>query len=81
MITTLTGKNQVTVPAKLAEELKLHPGVRLDWFIGPDQTLRARRVASKKELAAELAGRGRKYLAEGSDPIAALVAERTAEEE
>jgi bifunctional DNA-binding transcriptional regulator/antitoxin component of YhaV-PrlF toxin-antitoxin module len=81
MVTTLTGKNQVTVPAKLVQELRLHPGVRLDWFIGPDKTLRARRLASKQELSANLAGRGRRFLTSGTDPIAALVAERAAEEE
>lgn len=81
MVTTLTGKNQVTVPAKLVQELHLHPGVRLDWSIGPDRTLRAKRLASKQELSATLAGRGRKYLASGRDPIAELVSDRAAEEE
>jgi AbrB family looped-hinge helix DNA binding protein len=34
MTTTLTGKNQVTVPAELARELGLEPGSRLDWSKG-----------------------------------------------
>ena len=80
MVTTLTGKNQVTVPAKLASELNLHPGVRLDWFIGPDNTLCARRMASKKELVAGLAGRGRRFLVSGKNPIETLIAARTEEE-
>jgi AbrB family looped-hinge helix DNA binding protein len=34
MTTTLTGKNQVTVPAEIARELGLEPGSRLDWTKG-----------------------------------------------
>jgi len=81
MVTTLTGKNQVTVPSKIAQELNLYPGVMLDWFIGPDRTLRARRKATREELSVSLAGRGRKFLTAGKDPVAELVAERAAEEE
>lgn len=81
MITTLTGKNQVTVPAKLVQELHLHTGVKLDWFIGPGNILCARRLASKRELSANLAGRGRRFMTPGADPIAALVAERAREDE
>ncbi len=81
MITTLTGKNQVTVPAKIASELQLHPGVRLDWSIGPDGTLCAKRIASKGELCKDLAGRGRRFLTSGKNPVAELVAERTADDE
>jgi AbrB family looped-hinge helix DNA binding protein len=39
MITTVTGKNQVTIPAKLAHQLDIQPGTRLDWAIGPDGVL------------------------------------------
>ena len=81
MVTTLTGKNQVTVPAKIAQELNLYPGVMLDWFIGPDRTLRAKRKASREELSTSLAGRGRKFLNSGKDPVAELISERTADEE
>lgn len=34
MTTTLTGKNQVTVPAELAKEMGLEPGSRFDWSKG-----------------------------------------------
>ena len=34
MKTTLTGKNQVTVPAVIASKLKLEPGTRFEWSIG-----------------------------------------------
>ena len=31
MITTITGKNQVTIPAELARREGLRPGTRLEW--------------------------------------------------
>ena len=34
MTTTLTGKNQVTVPAEIAREFGLQPGSKLDWSKG-----------------------------------------------
>jgi AbrB family looped-hinge helix DNA binding protein len=34
MTTTLTGKNQVTVPAEIARQFGLEPGSRLDWSAG-----------------------------------------------
>ena len=39
MITTVTGKNQITIPAALARKLKIEPGQRIDWQIGPDGVL------------------------------------------
>ena len=34
MTTTLTWKNQVTVPAEIAREMGLEPGARFDWVRG-----------------------------------------------
>jgi AbrB family looped-hinge helix DNA binding protein len=31
MITTVAGKNQITIPAELARELDISPGTKLDW--------------------------------------------------
>lgn len=81
MITTITGKNQVTLPADLVRTLELTPGTRLAWEIGPDRTLIATPQPSRGERAAVLMGAGRKYLRPGSDPVRDLVAERVSEEE
>jgi AbrB family looped-hinge helix DNA binding protein len=32
MITTVTGKNRITIPGELARELDIAPGTRLDWL-------------------------------------------------
>ena len=79
MITTITGKNQVTLPAEIVKRLELTPGTQLDWEIGPNRTLIATPRPTKAQLAGELMGAGRKYLQPGTDPIADLIAERAAD--
>ena len=76
MITTVTGKNQITIPAKLARQLGIQPGQRIDWGIGDDGVLTARLLPSRGELARQAAGMGREWLGEGVDPIADLIEER-----
>ena len=80
MITTITGKNQVTLPAEIVRALDLTPGTQLDWTIGPDRTLVATPVLSRAQRAAALLGAGRKYLRPGSDPVRDLIAERVQED-
>lgn len=79
--TTITGKNQVTIPAEIVKALGLVPGTRLDWEIGPDHTLIIRPRPTRAQLVAELVGSGRKYLRPGDDPIRDLIAERVDEDE
>jgi AbrB family looped-hinge helix DNA binding protein len=81
MITTVTGKNQITIPAKLAGELDIRPGTRLDWSLGEDGVLIAKPLPRRGELARQIAGMGRAWLTEGADPIADLIDERAREDE
>ena len=81
MITTITGKNQVTLPAEIVRALELTPGTQLDWRIGPNRTLVATPRPTRAQLAAALLGAGRAYLRPGSDPVADLIAERGADDE
>ena len=76
MITTITGKNQVTLPAKIVRTLELTPGTQLDWTIGPNRTLIATPRHTRAQLVDAFIGAGRRYLQPGSDPIADLIAER-----
>jgi AbrB family looped-hinge helix DNA binding protein len=80
MITTVTGKNQITIPAKLASQLDIQPGTRLDWSLGQDGVLIVRPLPSRGELARRAAGMGRSWLPEGVDPVADLVEERLRDE-
>ena len=76
MITTVTGKNQITIPAKLARKLGIQPGQRIDWSIGEDGVLKAKILPSRSELAQQAAGMGREWLEPDVNPIADLIDER-----
>ncbi|MCX6047667.1 MAG: AbrB/MazE/SpoVT family DNA-binding domain-containing protein, partial [Chloroflexi bacterium] len=76
MITTVTGKNQITIPAKLATQLDIQPGTQLDWSIGEGGVLIARLLPPRAKLARKVAGMGRQWLTQGVDPVADLIQER-----
>jgi AbrB family looped-hinge helix DNA binding protein len=81
MITTVTGKNQITIPAALARKLSIEPGQRIDWEIGEDGVLIAKLLPRREELARRAAGMGREWLDEGEDPVADLIDERSRADE
>lgn len=81
MITTVTGKNQVTIPADLARELNIKAGTQLEWTKEENGTLRVKPLPSRGELADRLQGLGKQWLKTGDDPIAQLIEERVREDE
>ena len=78
IMTTVTRKNAVTVPAKVRLKFGIRPGSRLDWqpVEGRDEIL-VRVIPDRGERARRLLGAGRK-LSPDRDAVAELVAERTA---
>lgn len=80
MITTVTGKNQVTIPTEIARALDIQPRTRLDWEIGEDGTLIGQPLARRGQLAREAAGMRRQWLPEGADPVGDLIRERAGED-
>jgi len=78
MITTLTGKNQITIPAAFAARYQMQRGTRIEWIAGAvADEFQCRVVPDPATLARELYGAGRKYLPSATpDPIAELIAER-----
>ena len=76
MITTVTGKNQITIPAALARKLNIEPGQRIDWQIGEDGVLIAKLLPKRGEVARRAAGMGKEWLEAGDDPVADLIEER-----
>ena len=79
MITTVTQKNRITIPAEVRRKLGIKPGWRLDWqpVEGKEEIL-VRVIPDRGELARRLLGAGRK-LSPDRDAVAELVAERTDE--
>ena len=76
MITTVTGKNQITIPAAIAKRLNIERGQRLDWRVSKDGNLIVRLLPKRSELARQAAGMGRGWLDDDTDPVADLIAER-----
>lgn len=79
MITTVTRKNMITIPAEVGRIFGIKPGWKLDWhpLEGTDEIL-VRVIPDRGELARRLAGTGKKYSPE-RDAVAELIAERESE--
>ena len=79
MITTVTQKNMITIPAEVARAFGIQPGWKLDWqpVEGSNEIL-VRVIPDRAEMARRLLGSGKKYSPE-RDGVAELVAEREAE--
>lgn len=79
MITTVTSKNMVTIPAEIARRLGIRPGYRLDWQpVEGEEEILVRVIPDRGELARRLLGAGREFAPE-RDAVAELIQERTAE--
>ncbi len=81
MTTTLTGKNQITIPAAVAALYHLKPGSLLEWLPGnaPDEIC-CRIIPDAVTLSKQLRGAGRKYLQKnGAHPLKRLAHERSDE--
>jgi antitoxin PrlF len=52
-VSTLTSKGQVTIPKDVRHQLQLQPGDKLDFRVGPDQTVT---VTPLSKRAAEVFG-------------------------
>ena len=80
MITTVTRKNMVTIPADVGRALGIKPGWRLEWVANVEANeILVRVIPDRGELARRLLGSGRKYSPE-RDSVAELLAEREADD-
>jgi AbrB family looped-hinge helix DNA binding protein len=79
MITTVTQKNMVTIPAEIGRRLGIKPGYRLDWqpVEGKEEIL-VRVIPDRGELARRLLGAGRQFAPE-RETVAELIKERATE--
>lgn len=79
MITTVTQKNMVTIPAEVGRVFGIKPGFKLDWeaIEGRDEIL-VRVIPDRTELARRLLGAGKRHSPK-RDAVAELVKERTTE--
>lgn len=79
MITTVTQKNMITIPADIARQLGIKPGFRLDWHIveGKDEII-VRVIPDRGGLARQMLGAGKKHSPK-RDSVKELVEERAKE--
>lgn len=81
MTTTLTGKNQVTVPAEIAQKLGLLPGAQLDWAIGEQPNKIVITIKpTRKQMLARIREISEKFKKPGQDPVADLIRAREEED-
>jgi AbrB family looped-hinge helix DNA binding protein len=81
VITRITGKNQVTVPAEVVQKAGLKPGSRLEWpTTDRADILEVRVLPDPASLAQALRGAGKRSLRKRGSPVARLVAERSRED-
>lgn len=81
MITTMTGKNQVTVPAEIARKEGLRPGTRLEWrSTDREHVLEVRVLPDPASVAARLRGLGNTLRRQSGSAVDRLVRERESED-
>lgn len=77
MTTTLTGKNQVTVPAEISQKLGLTAGAQLEWALGDQPNKIVITIKpTRRQMLERIRAIGRKWKKPGQDPIGQLVRER-----
>lgn len=76
MITTVTQKNMITIPAELGKRFGIKPGYKFEWepVEGKDE-IHIKIIPGRGELARRLLGAGQRF-SRGRDAVADLVAER-----
>ena len=77
MTTTLTGKNQITVPAEITQKLGLVPGAQFEWAVGDQPNKITITIKpTRKQMLARIRELGRRWKKPGQDPIGDLIRER-----
>jgi AbrB family looped-hinge helix DNA binding protein len=80
MITTVTGKNQITIPSQIAREAGIRTGSKVDWKIMKNGSeIRCTVLPDPASIASRLRGAGRPFLKRDKHPIDTLLKERAEE--
>ena len=81
MITRITGKNQVTVPAQIVGKAGLKPGTRLDWrTTDREGVIEVHVLPDQGTVAAGLRGRGNRSRRQEGSAVGRLIREREEED-
>ena len=82
MVTTVTGKRQVTVPAEIAAAANIEVGTRFDWALSKNgREIHVTILPNRRQLLDSVYGAGRKYLKPGESFVTALIEDRIHDDE
>lgn len=73
---TVTGRNQVTIPAVIARALNIEPGMQLEWELNEENGVEIRPVLSKAERVRRIEEKWQPLFPPGTNPIDDLIRER-----
>ncbi|MBA4386683.1 MAG: hypothetical protein C0404_01810 [Verrucomicrobia bacterium] len=80
MVTIVTGKRQLTVPAEIARELGIEAGTSVDWERKDATSITLTVLPGRKQLIARAREIGRKYRDSGGDSATIIRRERDRDE-
>lgn len=79
MITTVTGKNMVSIPIEISRKLGIKPGFRFEWQVANNEDeILVKILPTRGSMARRLLGAGRKF-SPNRDAVAELIQERAQE--
>jgi bifunctional DNA-binding transcriptional regulator/antitoxin component of YhaV-PrlF toxin-antitoxin module len=79
MITTVTSKNMVAIPAELSRTYGIKPGYKLEWHpVSGTEEIKVRIIPDRGILARRILGSGKKHSPK-RDSVKELITERESE--
>ena len=81
IVATVTGKNQITIPAAVVRALELEPGMKVEFEVGEERSVIMRPALTRAERVRQIEEKWQRLFPPGSDPIGDLIRERVQEDE
>lgn len=81
IVATVTGKNQITIPAAVVRALELEPGMKVEFEVGEERSVIMRPALTRAERVRQIEEKWQPLFPPGSDPIGDLIRERVQEDE
>ena len=81
ILATVTGKNQITIPAAVVRALELEPGMKVEFEVGEERSVIMRPALTRAERVRQIEEKWQPLFPPGSDPIGDLIRERVQEDE
>lgn len=76
IVATVTGKNQITIPAVVVRALELEPGMKVEFELGEERSVIMRPVLTRADQVRQIEEKWQPLFPSDSDPISDLIHER-----